>query len=300
MANDCLVTKLKGSVDNANLSVLGMFRVKFTPNGTAGASDELTLIVSEDTTIKIEGGTFNDGNTSKLIPANTVTKILTNNVESTIFIPKYNVTAISNLNGKTKPNFSDLDYLGNGNLVGFNVEDGIGSITSFENVSINNFKIRSISSTLSGDLTGINIAGNLEVHSPNLQGTVVLKNTNGDINTMQSNVVSDFSQLSTPSITKIRGRGKGNVLNLISSSIQQIELYGTDVVGTTESVVEKLYDLGVTSGTITFKVYSTSVTLNGVKVPGTAMSIHCGNTMQVYNGEYVVATYDGSTWTYNL
>lgn len=89
MAKDCLVTKLKGVVDNDNLPVLG--EIRFSNKAGEGILSGRLSIQGEGCTIEVSGGTFTVGSdttprTSYTIPNSSQTnfKLSNDNIEGTI------------------------------------------------------------------------------------------------------------------------------------------------------------------------------------------------------------------------
>ena len=81
-------------------------------------------------------------------------------------------------------------------------------------------------------------------------------------------------------------------------------LNNTNVEGTLEALIERLVSSGKTSGSTTVQVTGANVTLHGQVMVSEASKYSChfssgSCTIKGFNTGNTLATYDGSTWTYN-
>ena len=209
----CLVTKLKGTVNNNTLTKVGELRIKFSKVQTASASTQyLNISVKSNQTISIVGeGYFTDsalsqnkGKTISISGANNT--VYVSNTGCEVSVPdKYNITDLSFGNNDARIFNKELDlndlsysplnslYLPYSNLTGS--LDGLRNITSILSLNIIGANdtgdldsLKGLTSLTSLSLANTNVTGDLD----SLKGltsltSLSLANTNvtGDISSLQ-------------------------------------------------------------------------------------------------------------------
>lgn len=124
---NCLVTKLKGVVDNTNLKKLGVFTVEVTG---ATSAELFTMRPYQGSTITFKDltNTFSDGTTEKTITRDSDGVLLAAGNHKIEVSPKYNIDTLALNNAKYAFDVEDL-YAGN-NYTIFNFENSnaVGNI----------------------------------------------------------------------------------------------------------------------------------------------------------------------------
>lgn len=237
MANDCLITKLKGTVNNNNLPFFGEIRFKIDKAGSADAT--LTISCEEQCVIRTIEGSFKDGTTDYTLPANTLKTFYFTDEAIVAIAPSYKLlyfnsssTSAITLNTNIFKNVTKLtnfgatdagDGLVTGKISDFNLsaesiqELHIGCVNNIRNFIIDsmptfsNLKIIEISNTSGSKVS----TSTLAEKCPSLS-TIKLLLMSGDVanlSFMQNNVSTT---------------NKGDIYSVSSSN---------SVTGTVESIV---------------------------------------------------------------
>lgn len=108
--NNCLITKLKTSIDNDNLLTLDYFTIWV--NGIASPSDDQMMVQinpSTRTTIKVKKGTFSDGTTERIIsPSQWGSQLILSNDGGIVLVKKTDIASIY-FSGTTDRNHITID-----------------------------------------------------------------------------------------------------------------------------------------------------------------------------------------------
>lgn len=156
MANDCLVTKLKGVVNNDNLLKVGEIRLNVAWNDTSAANASFYIRSSENVTVKVNGtgiggnpGALNSN--TYLLNANATARLyITNDVTEVFVDNKYSLVIISvanNLNISTT--VDDIKYSNIGDLGNIGLAGDIGDLAA-------------LASLVKLNVFGDNLYGNIE------------------------------------------------------------------------------------------------------------------------------------------
>lgn len=253
MSNNCLVTKLKATVDNPELDVLGYFKVMFESDGNftlmlAGKSSVAAPEIKSLTGIGGVYTTTDSGMNNPLSPpyafnfsaAGAMQRIIKGSKGQSIIIDKYdeNVTGVGvgNINGSvvldesvyyfTKPTMIRLD---NGCKVKAPLDFNRLDCSALKELNLNYIDV----SPFSIDSIGLNpgVATSIQVNyasSPN------------------KNIIGDLSYF-------------GNFVNLT-----RLWIPGTGITGSLKDLCDKLHENGKTSGTLMLGLSNTSIKYNDV------------------------------------
>lgn len=293
--NNCLVTKLKGVVNNDSILKLGEVRIPFADKGAGSFS----VYYDEEADLEIKGASFKNeedtvlGNTMKA-NAGVQTKVFTTSRPCTISLfNKYAITKInSSGNGlsvdlaqllqckrmtsvllnetQVHGNINGLSLMSNLSEIGFNTTDVSGDISSLSNttqltyLNLGNTKV-------SGDISAI--AGNKGLTS------LIVSNTNisGDVS-----VISDLTGLTTFSAYSNKLMGNINTLGRLTK-LSEINFAGTLVTGDVKELGSAMHSNGKVSGTFQL-VLNDRITYNGA----------------IHNGKRVTMTFSASDVSYAI
>lgn len=230
----CLVTKLKGTVNNDSLPKIGELRIKFRKVSRPSVDSQylnLSTVGTQSITI-VGDGYFTDstlsqnkGTTLSITGNNNIVYVSNTNCE--VSIPnKYNITDL-NLGNNSKKIFNkelDLDQLKCSPLNSINVPyvNLIGGLDDLKNIT----------SLMSIIMQGSNVTGNISsLKNLTLLKTLNLSNTNviGDLDNLKgitslssiilsnTNIAGDISSLSGLTLLNNLNLGNTNVIGDISS-----------------------------------------------------------------------------------
>lgn len=321
---NCLVTKLKGSV-NGDLPKVGCMRVYFHVASDYDPSKRYINVDSYNVPIDvtIEGGQFVDSNGQPLgVSVKTISQsdnIYVSNDEAIVYIPKYSLgTVFQNAgltDGSIEVDVDDCAYVGTSiqydKILDFYPRASAkGDVAALKHTKFGTLDLSE--SKVTGDIG--NILNNTEVlilNGSGVSGTVEVSADSilRSLNIGSTSVSLNLDSIATHQLNQLEARHAentyGNVKWLFNDVINLIDIYNdTSVVGTVEACVERAWnDFSRRSGIIQLSTSATSVTLHGANLGtfGTDFKIvFSANNVQVLNyfTEAVLATYDGSTWTY--
>ena len=330
----CLVTKLKEVVDNGNLTPLGGFYVSFKAQATPNANSRLIRIAktTDDDVVTlsiVEGdGYFTDStfsqNKGKTVTVQAGVDVYVSNHACKVLIQnKYAIRVFSNMNNPATDvigvDINGMYKMGIADSTQYALElylrgSGVyGDISTFNGRTINNIDVRS--SRISGNISDILFSAGtssydvIAFEDANISGTLNVENGRlGDLNLKGTSVAITTGQVGTMSLTSLNLRGDLNATGDIAdiadgnSSITGITIYGTSITGTLESLLEAYWAAphSKRDGTIVVQMPS-GCTLNGNTYTTNMYCIFSSSSIVVKNnsssGE-VLATYDGSDWTY--
>lgn len=281
MANDCLITKLKGVVDNENLVKLNHLR--------------LDLVVNPSTNMAQKGITVKNGESfeaSIIGNGHFVEQDGTVIASKTIQISANTTTILYFSEGEYQ-----LDISKQSTLIYFEV----GSYYVFSGAV---------------SITGSNLLCGLEsirgMTTMTLNGTYKLSNTPSKFHlsstcNISSNQNYDFMNSFTPVVISLYHdpyfNGDIALFKFVVNTMTGGYVGADNAVGRIEDLVQARAALN-TAGTV--KMYQGYASLNGVSKPtlpyGLIIVYTAEGTAEVQSKEdsSVLATYDGSNWTYNL
>lgn len=260
MANDCLVTKLKATVDNSNLKKLGVIKMHVTVSANAIiAMAAESIALAQGMKLKAYGdGYFTDStraiNMGKEINFTGTAYPAAGEYDIEI-INKYNVATLSMNNITIKDiDFSDFAYTDLNALAGF---------SDTANVNYNNIPDfnKIIATTLSNRLGKLNIDNFAE-------NTIMTQLRFNAANAASSQVSGNIGALAgKPSMTNFQIKQcigiTGDIAQLgTSTGLTRIEIYRTSVSGSIEGLAAAQVAAGRTSGSLAV-FYSAPVTHNG-------------------------------------
>lgn len=306
--SECLVTKLKGAVNDSSLLRLGELRIIYQADA-GGSTDVISLTSSVEQTVSVIGGgayiSLSDGGeavSSVTLEAGVPTPIYGDKEHNfELYVPnKYALTALGDYSSpyRQSTNFgydlSDLEYSADLKIL-HNGTPGTGDLSELR--TLNNVKLFSlIGDNYTGDisyikekispdeefftlqLVGSGFSGDIANLVPAEQcGTVYIQNNN--------TITGDIAALSTifPNLRYLYLNGidsfnklpiSGEIDNLGITTLVSLDVHRTEVGGTVEGFVAKQRELGNKTGSITFSYGNSKVTFQG----GTS-SILTGNTL---------------------
>ena len=288
---NCLVTKLRGVVNNDNLNVLGSINLKL--DHSIGNTAEMSLSNSESAIVVnlIGDGYFSDSaytaNLGKVTTAANNNKFYavvnddckvyviddykTKNIiargNSVIYADEIKYRNIKSLTAEHI--IGTIDEQGCLSECGYVAINGSADLKAFDgNTVATYFSIKGDNANAKGDISYL--AGMVNVSGINLQGN--------------KDVVGNISTLS----------------GLVSTN--GIMLGGTSVVGTVESFAEGML-INRESGYVDLNVGETAITFNGNTISGGIQSTYriqfSQNNVGVYRSNNLLGSYDGTSWAYN-
>lgn len=314
MSKNCLVTKLKGVIDNDSLYYLGCITITAqevaTPNynkrNVAIYGDRIhtgcvAKVIKGNIYFTDSTGTANLGSEINLNTLNPFDEFYVSNGDGTILITnKYYIAGFNISQGTSvKLNVGSLSGCDIKNL---NIRDGgYGKLaqSAYTYLNIQGGVFGDLSDSIFDDCTYFNVS-----QCPNLEGTLDMSN-NTVITTFtckhtdvtcnldfigNSSTLSEFDVQYSPKIG-------GSMANLANGITTNINIIGTSVNGTIEDYVEadwaknrRTGDLIITSG-LTFN----DVVIRTLHIAYSNSVVVVRNTNASGN---ILGTYDGSTWTY--
>ena len=227
--NNCLVTKLKGIANNADLLKIGEMRVSFNKDiQPVIASRSVRMTFDKSYTTNIMGGyvtnnnlTGNFGTTLDFV-ANVPKEVYLSNDNCYIPIEKYNLTELSIVNGSKKSSLNfDIDALKYSklqliNVFNTNVNGDIASLkglTSLTSITFNNTNVNGDIASLKGltSLTSISFNNtNVNGDIASLKGLTSLTsisfnntNVNGDIANLKD--LTNLTSIEVDSVNNLNG-----------------------------------------------------------------------------------------------
>lgn len=272
---NCLKTQLKENVNNDNLFKEGEIKIHISSPLDATIAQRHLIINSSDPTIKVRvngGGYFSTSESGLVTDPKTQDTLTVAGIpinlyfsigDYDIFIAsKYNFTGIqSDAAALFHINLSELKYSSAFAAI---------SLPYCPNVygDISNFKDRDML--------------NIMLNATKISGSI-------SILTNMSNLTE--CQVSETSVT-------GEIIDL-PSKLTVCNIGGTSILGSIESFVEKIIS-SRNNDSLTF-VTNNKVTLNNVAfADNTILNIvFSGTNVTISQATNIIATYDGSTWTYN-
>lgn len=155
-----------------------------------------------------------------------------------------------------------------------------------------------IKDTLDGDILFISNKYNI---------TNIYSNTGGVFSSTSEIDLSYCNSLTSINIRSAHSIIKLNEVSSYTKNLSTIDVvYANQVEGDIETIVENILKLGRNSGSLTIYGYSTKIRLNGIKFFTSyndrtlgAIIAFGNNSATVTWKENTIATYDGSSWTYN-
>jgi hypothetical protein len=252
MANDCLVTKLKGVVDNDNLSKLGVLQYEvYVDNGKAfgikcANAGESVITLKNATVASVVRGTVIDSTHVSIgvegQSGNTFVTI-NENISSVIVevSNKYNITYLGDTGIKAiKGGLAETDYLSELAKLCLNNYGSDSNLSAFANAkytdSLKLLYIDNSGGKMSGDISSLSIFKNLQ----NFRCT-----NNTAIN--------------------------GNILSFDTlTDLAALNIDGTRISGTVEEFVAAQRTAGRTTGSIQLGYTMALVTYNGLPITGSS------------------------------
>lgn len=277
MSTNCLVTKLKGSVNNDNLEILGTIKV----NATSEWIENKELYIGYKTALEHHIVEVADGS-SHIIPegeSETVSSL-------DFYYPKNN--RMFNLTP------------GNYNLI---IPDKYDIITlKVYNIDINSLKYCT-------GLTSITIKGGRYNY------TGETDKCTGDLSSLANLTGLRYLRIDSYSVTgdlsafkdytdiievDIHGNFTGDIANFKKcvNCTQALFINAVNVSGNAENLFSGLYANGKRSGSLSFSILNTSAKFNNQSWTTSFIITFSENGITVTTGGNTIGTYDGSTWTY--
>lgn len=307
MANWCLVTKLKGIVNNNSLSPLGVIRVDMKTSESENRT--LNLKFDRETTICLSNGTFSNGEKQMTIPANTVTPVVTSNNAGTLYIPKYGLLWMYNRGYNSdvyNVHLEDFEFVGDGGgEIYLDVVTGTGDASkmagTYECLGVTS----SGSGLVYGDISKITITDKLSVGGfENISGEINVADTVTELSFVDTKASLDLSKLAGVNIHLILGgtEVRGDIINVANTSLTRYVSYSPEVTGSIEAFVEKLWADGKRSGDIAVNFATTRdesmVTFNGYRLDAANITFAESSVTVSRIGD-LLGVYDGTSWTYS-
>ena len=302
---NCLVTKLKGVVNNDSLPLLGQLTLEVLET-SANKSIKIGSVINTKVSVKgdcriIEGGervtevTLNGGE-----PKN-----ITLSTESgwLVIENKYNLYHIERLNsgGISFPDDS-LNYFG------YNVSSNYDKIlimsndAKFDAGTLNGlFSQFRINAGCYGDPSNFHVRTYFAIRNNQLTDKVTLDNTlssmgpvsNYAITTQEVGALTNLTTLDISSMS-------GDIVQLATlTKVTILYMVNSNITGTVESFVEGMVSNGRTSGTINVRSNGSSITFHGGSMTTYFSIVFSNGSATVKNNDgSTIGTYNGSTWTY--
>lgn len=326
MSKKCLVTKLKGAVDNPDVARVGCFYIEIFPDTTPDytkrsltfgykqGEEIVVTVVSGDLKFVDSSGTPIATPTTKTLNSASVTDslVFSNNHGVIEISNKYNVNIIRNFypsNWTTPKVFlKDIAYMGvsaDSSCRVINADGDVSVLKTFKGLS--SFSSYSNTSCY-GNVDGVKVVTEsgavVSLNSQNIYGTLTIDPaTLGILNIGGSKVNIKPSEVVASTLPDLRMQGNtavgGTIASYASTSITNIECKNTSISGTVESFLEAKWALSVRSQTVQVQL-SQYMTINGIDyvTHGRIKAVFSSDKIVVTNAINNVAInyYDGSSW----
>lgn len=321
----CLVTTLKGTVNNDSLLKVGEFVVYIDEQSTADYSKRGLKIRNlsrvDNIVVDIIGGYFtnNTGSqnlgTTATIPPASVNTVYSSNHNCTLKIrSKYDTCVVSGESNGTHlyyANFDTFNYFAanvdeakDQTEINMQNEKNTGTIKDVFGV----ISLLAIKGAVYGDVTNWKFGSSSGIYlAPNtgLSGELNV----GDFDRIYfegcRNIKLDLSKLVNKTFNQIRmnyTNTVGSINNISSVNANRIELTGcSNVTGTVEGVVANMWAKGRRSDSFSLQLVGTNITLNGKVMTSEGLSCTFSSTgvnVTGFNTGKRYASYNGSSWTY--
>ena len=265
--DNCLVTKLKGSVNNPNLTKLGCFRLSITKEEGVSDTDRTALSIQFNNTggttlLKVVKGDGHIAFSGSDLINNPSTELVVNGSEyKDVFFENENFEVEVENKGKLKLLSSRSGY--KKSIIGTDISAFKYYETPIE-VSI-------VGNNWYGDIEGLKSSQKIYVNATKISGDISCF-TGKSVNTSRTSLLTLSN---SPLLT-------GNINALASTVASGVEVKNTDIFGTVESFAALLAQTHI-SGTFTVDVIGTKVTYNGSVPTGVLTITFTGE------GNYVIA-----------
>ena len=294
--NNCLVTKLKGVVNNDSILKLGEVKISFADKGSASFS----VYYDEEADLGIEGASFKNeentvlGNTmkasagaqTKVFPTSrpcmislfnkyAITKINSSgngfDVDLAQFLQCKRMTSVLLNETQVHGNIDGLSLMSNLSEIGFNTTDVSGNLSSLSHMTQLTY-LNFGNTKVSGDISVI--AGNKGLKS------LIVSNTNisGDVS-----VLSDLTELTLFSAYSNNLSGNIKTLGRLTK-LSEINFGGTLVTGDVKELGSAMHSNGKVSGTFQL-VLNDRITYNGATNNGKRVTM----TFSTSNVSYAIS-----------
>lgn len=299
MANDCLVTKLKSVVDNDNLSYLGAIMCTINEEENPTPSNRRITVRADGGDVELEiiegqahftnsSGSSDLGKSSTIVAGGSQYLYLSNHAGKLLIKNKYHISEIQTPQAGTVLSINTKQLENIGASVGYlylSIQGGkmVGNLSDFKTSARLTTLDFSYTSSLSGGLNE-----DLEVVN-----TLRLGNTSTAIDGKKMNIIPH-------TITLQHSSALGEVTDFVDKDSVDVRIQGTRITGSAESGFEKIWSEGKRTGSMILQVGEPQ-TWKG--------SVSSGNVLNATFDEYgititnssnvTVATYNGSSWTYN-
>lgn len=323
---NCLLTKLKSSVNNDSLSFLGAIVLRASADtsfdGTKrsiiiGVSPEVTLeIISTQGYFTDSAGTANLGRSITYHAGDVATPYYVSNHSVAVKIySKYDLARLV-LGTSLEADLSEFDYVSCNSSDGINLS--IFKAVNYGNVeNLNHTLLNSINlydnPTIMGDVSQITFTqgtsgSSINMYNIGCTGDMVFPaNRGGFLDISSSQIGIDFDTLANTKFVNIncancpnvRGAA-GNIINKVDkAAVTKITLGGTSCSGAIETMIEGLYGTTRTASSLQIQLAS-SMTLHGGPFSPVVKVEFDGSTVKLINSntQAQVASYNGSSWTY--
>lgn len=317
MANNCLQTKLKVVVANDNLPILGTVVLNFyeVPNPNY-VQRYFTLKAAEDLTFTVSGGSIVDGTGTPIgtsinyVATSGVQTYRVSNNDCKVLIPsKYSIQELTCRVG----GYMDVSQLSAcQNLYKLNMADSktFGNISALPAKQYND--IVAESSSITGDISGITINNTLNIGTTAVAGIPSVTSNIVYFAVSESGVSLNLSSFANKSSLSTFTAEKTNVTGSINSLNNDVALtylnlrYNSAITGSLEDFAESLWNAPNSKrNNLRLQIGGTKVTLNSQEYFSLNYTLHwlifTNNGIELRSGSEsgtVVASYNGSTWTY--
>lgn len=287
---ECLVTKLKGTVNDDSLFKLGEMRFVFSPANSFIKDRQVMMLASSVTqTLSLHGGYFTDETgTSNLgttleLAANEDKRFYISNSQCYMSVPdRYSIYKIDMIPTKYKEDrgitiIGDISYLKSLkvftcgvdyegdiavfedkplNYIDISYSKMYGDVSVFKDFSAQNFLISD--TAIHGDVASLKNLSNYDIRNTGISGDITQLNPNVTAINLSGNAITgDITNINYPELTQFfvdNNPIRGDFSKLVSSSkLTGLSCVGTEITGDVGSITSPLTTLVVNeriSGTI--------------------------------------------------
>lgn len=300
MANNCLVTKLKSSVNNESLLTLGKIIVDVLQVDNMPVSDRsLSLTGTGTITLKVISGSIyftdstgsqNQGTTKT--GNNTIGCYVSNGNGKIEISSKYDVNVLgssSSLYEYFSINCAQFDYL-NANHDNENVSIKLPAKASGDIGLMYNINLKSLDVQYSK-----NVYGNIHCKSYGSGGMLFINNSAAGIDFSNEDV--DFAEIQVQNNKNVTG----TLADCVSLNLTRLSAYNSTLTGSVEDFFKRFWTLGKRSGdNVTLIAYLPQTFKgNNIIVNTTYVGEFTNAGIVLTVGGSQVASYNGTSWTYN-
>jgi hypothetical protein len=310
---NCLVTKCIGVVNNNDLPYVGAVVIDIPALESVDYSKravEIRPASGKNLHLKVIGGTFVDsqgtsiGTKMKITDSQSITTFMVSNDDCRVIVnEKYNISYIRDTSDNKT--IKDVSFFGYNSLNKTFIFTVNGEVSDLQG-TFNTLSCVGGKGSLAKCTINMTSASNVFSFGPSvIELPSFVAGCRGGV-AIRNNITGclDASAFADCNFDSVNLRGSlcyGDIRDIVNSNLSSFNAIGaTGLTGSVEACMEKMWDLGVRSRSNMMFSKPENVTLNNI-TGNQDLKVDISNSgivVKAYFSEDVLATYNGSTWTY--